>query len=129
MATQVMITLPDEIYQQAERFAQLANRDVESVLSDSLKLSIPEMRSANLEVVPVTLLSDEQVLELTELQMEPNQDERLSLLLDRQQAGLLVGDERSELEVLMQVYREALLRKATALSEAVKRRLIAPLES
>lgn len=92
-------------------------------------MTISEMRSANLEVVPVLILSDEQVLALTELQMEPDQDEQLSFLLDRQQAGLLVGDERSELDSLMQVYREGLLRKATALSEAVKRRLISPLES
>jgi hypothetical protein len=129
MTTQVMITLPDEVYQQAARFAQFLNRDVESVLSDTLQLSIPEMRLVDLDVRPVSILSDEQVLELTELQMEPDQDKRLSALLDRQQAGVLVGDERSELDELMQVYREGLLRKATALSEAVKRQLIAPLES
>jgi hypothetical protein len=129
MTTQVMITLPDEVYQQAARFAQLANRDVESVLSDRLQLAIPEMQLTNLDVVPVSILSDKQVLALTELQMEPDQDEQLSVLLDRQQAGLLVDSERSELDSLMQVYREGLLRKATALSEAVKRRLIEPLES
>ncbi len=98
-------------------------------MSDTLQLSIPELRLSDLNVRPVSILSDEQVLELTELQMEPDQDERLSLLLDRQQAGLLVLEERSELDELMQVYREGLLRKATALSEAVKRQLIAPLES
>jgi hypothetical protein len=81
MTTQVMITLPDEVYQQAARFAQLLNRDVESVLSDTLQLSIPELRFADLNVRPVSILSDEQVLELTELQMEPDQDRRLSVLL------------------------------------------------
>jgi hypothetical protein len=87
------------------------------------------MTLADRDVRPMSILSDEQVLELTELQMEPNQDKRLSVLLDRQQAGLVVGEERSELDELMQVYREGLLRKATALSEAVKRKLIDPLES
>lgn len=62
---------------------------------------------------------------LTELRMEPDQDVRLSELLDRQQAGFLLENERLELQSLMQIYQEGLLRKATALSEAVKRRLIA----
>ncbi|WP_334933265.1 hypothetical protein [Nostoc sp.] len=66
---------------------------------------------SNLE--PVSVLSDEQVLVLTELEMQSEQDARLSELLDR-----------SELQTLMQVYQEGLLRKATALSEAVKRGLI-----
>ena len=129
MATQVMITLSDEVYQQALRVAQLLDRDIESVLSDTLQSSIPEIQLSNLDGLPVSILSDEQVLELTELQMEPEQDARLSVLLDRQQEGLLGSEERSELEALMQVYREGLLRKALALSEAVKRKLIDALDS
>lgn len=127
MSTQITITLPDEVYQRAERFARLANRDVASVLADTIQLSIPPIRADILDLEPVSTLSDEQVLALTELQMEPDQDARLSELLDRQQAGLLVEDERLELQTLMQIYQEGLLRKATALSEAVKRGLIEPL--
>jgi hypothetical protein len=51
----------------------------------------------------------------------------LSELLDRQQASLLLENERAKLQTLMQIYQEGLLRKATALSEAVKRGLIEPL--
>jgi hypothetical protein len=51
----------------------------------------------------------------------------LSELLDRQQSGLLVESERLELQTLMQIYQEGLLRKATALSEAVNRGLMEPL--
>ncbi|MEH1797107.1 MULTISPECIES: hypothetical protein [unclassified Nostoc] len=36
MSTQIIITLPDEIYQRAERFARLANRDVASILVDTI---------------------------------------------------------------------------------------------
>jgi hypothetical protein len=59
--------------------------------------------------------------------MQPVQDARLSELLDRQQSGLLVESERLELQTLMQIYQEGLLRKATALSEAVNRGLMEPL--
>ncbi len=124
MSTQITITLPDEVYQRAERFARLANRDIASVLVDTIQLSIPPIRADILDLEPISDLSDEQVLALTELQMEPDQDARLSELLDRQQAGLITGDERLELQALMQIYQEGLLRKATALGEAVKRGLM-----
>lgn len=124
MSTQITITLPDEVYQQIERFARLANRDVASILADTIQNSIPFTRADIFDLKPVSDLSDEQVLALTELQMEPDQDARLSELLDRQQAGILVENERLELQILMQIYQEGLLRKAIALSEAVKRGLI-----
>jgi hypothetical protein len=127
MSTQITITLPDEVYQRAERFARLANREIASVLVDTIQLSIPLVRADILDLEPISDLPDEQVLALTELQMEPEQDTRLSELLDRQQVGLLVEDERLELQTLMQIYQEGLLRKATALSEAVKRGLMEPL--
>jgi hypothetical protein len=127
MSTQITITLPDEVYQRAERFARLANRDIASVLADTIQLSMPSIRADALNLEPISDLSDQQVLALTELQMESEQDTRLSELLDRQQAGHLIEDERLELQALMQIYQEGLLRKATALSEAVKRELIKPL--
>jgi hypothetical protein len=60
--------------------------------------------------------------------MAPEQDQRLSSLLDKQQAGTLIEIEGSELLALMQVYQESLLRKAQALNEAVQRGLLKPLE-
>ncbi|MBC5796516.1 hypothetical protein H5968_15510 [Sphaerospermopsis sp. LEGE 00249] len=129
MSNQITITLPDEIYQKAEHFARLANRDLASVLVDTIQFSIPPIsqEAANLE--PVSKLSDQQVLELTELQMKPEEDSRLTELLDRQQAGILTESEHPELQALMQIYQEGLLRKATALSEAVKRGLIKELNA
>jgi hypothetical protein len=124
MSTQITITLTDDVYQKADRFARLANRDIASVLADTIQSSIPNISEAATTLVPISLLSDADVLALTELQMEPAQDLQLSELLDRQQAGLLTDIDRSELQILMQTYQEGLLRKATALSEAVKRKLI-----
>jgi predicted transcriptional regulator len=127
MSTKITITLPDEIYQRAERFARLANRDIASILADTIQMSIPPVSTEVNNLEPVTVLSNEQVLALTELQMEPEQDARLSELLERQQAGTITENERPELQTLMQIYQEGLLRKATALSEAVKRGLMEPL--
>jgi hypothetical protein len=101
MTIPVTLNLPEDTYRRAERFARLANRDVQTVLADTL----------------------------TQLEMAPDQDDRLSELLYKQQAATLTPQEPVELDDLMQIYREGLLRKATALAEAVHRGLINPLES
>ncbi len=124
---QITITLPNEIYEQAKRFARLANREVESVLADAIYASIPFVRLESAGLSAIVDLSNEEILALTNLQMEPSEDSRLSELLDQQQAGTLVEAEHSELQKLMQIYQEGLLRKATALQEAVRRGLMEPL--
>ena len=96
--------------------------------SITLALSLPPFSLQPETVRPVTELSDEDVLALTELQMEPERDQRLSTLSDKQQEGERSDTERSELVALMQRYQEGLLRKAQALHEAVQRGLRRPLE-
>jgi hypothetical protein len=68
-------------------------------------------------------LADSEILALSNLQMDPDQDARLSELLEKQRERSLLSNEPQELEGLMQIYREALLRKTAALVEAVKRGL------
>jgi hypothetical protein len=128
MSTQVMVTLPDDLYHRAERLAQLTSREVAEVLVDTIALSLTSLSSQPASVPPVTELTDEEVLTQAEIQMSPGQDRRLSTLLHRQQAGKLSDTERSEMLALMQVYLDGLLRKAQALREAVRRGLREPLE-
>jgi hypothetical protein len=123
----VTLTLQDDVYRRAAQFAQLANLKVNDVLSDVIELSLLPPNPQPSAVKPVSELSDKEVLKLTELQMAPAQDRRLSRLLDRQQAGKLKAEERVELLTLMQVYQDGLLRKAQALAEAVRRGLRKPL--
>ncbi len=127
MSTQVLISLPDDIYHRAERLAQLTSREVVDVLADTIGLSLAPLSPEPVSVTPITEIPDDDVLALTELQMAPDQDRRLSLLLHRQQAGEISDPERSELLALMQLYQEGLLRKAQALHEAVRRGLREPL--
>ena len=128
MSIRVTVTLPDDVYQRAECLAQLTSRNVADVLVDTIALSLPPLSPQAGKVKPVTELSDEEVLVLAELQMHPDQDRRLRLLLDRQQAGELSDREGVELSALMQLYQVGLLRKAQALHEAVKRGLREHLE-
>lgn len=128
MGTQVTVILPDDLYHRAERLAQLTSREVAEVLADTIALSLTSLSSQPASVTPVTELTDEEVLSQAEIQMAPGQDQRLSTLLHRQQAGELSDMERSEMLALMQVYLDGLLRKAQALREAVRRGLREPLE-
>ena len=75
----------------------------------------------NQNLANLSTLSDRQIITLTELQMEPSQDQRLSQLLQTQQERTLTTAEQSELEMLMEIYQAGLLRKAQALNESVKR--------
>ena len=128
MSTRVVLTLPDEVYQRAERLAQLTGRAVADALADALALFLPPFNPLSTLGKPVIELTDEEVLILTELQMTPAQDETLSALLHSQQAGEISDTERAELCALLQLYQEGLLRKAQALREAVRRGLHEPLE-
>jgi hypothetical protein len=126
-STQVALDLPEPVYEQAQRLAQLADCKVSDLLADTIALSLAPVGVSGAGVSPVSELSNEEVLALAKIEMPATQDRRLSRLLNRQQAGKLTDAERAELLSLMQVYQEGLLRKAQALREAVHRRLIEPL--
>jgi hypothetical protein len=74
----------------------------------------------------VSELSDAAVLALADSTMAPDEDLRLSELLERQQTEQLTEIERVELARLVQIYQEGLLLKAEGLAEAVRRGLRPP---
>ena len=126
MGTKVTLTLPDDVYQRAKLLAQLSHQDVAQVLTDAILASLPLQFPRDEVPPPIEGLSDSQVLSLSNLQLEPAEDRRLSELLDHQQAGVMTKADRSELDALLQSYQEGLLRKAQALQEAVRRGLLEP---
>ena len=128
MTTRVMVTLHDEVYRRVEHLAALTQREVADLLADTITLALQPLAVSTESVPVITSLSDEEVLDLTELQMAPEQDRRLSALLQTQQERALSAAEQGEFVTLMQVYQEGLLRKAQALHEAVRRGLRTPLE-
>ena len=129
MTEQITLTLPSAVLQQAEILARRAGRPVGDLLAETIELSLqPLGETAPDELLPEAW-SDEEILANADLQMPPAEDERLSDLLDRQQAGLLTTSERSELNALMGLYQRLLLRKAQGLREAVRRGIRGPLQS
>jgi hypothetical protein len=105
----------------------MSNRNIEELLAQAIELSLSSVGPATDTYKPVSKLSDAEVLELSQMQMDAKQERRFSRLLNKQQAGKLSNSEGSELLALMQNYQERLLRKAQALREAVRRGLREPL--
>ncbi|MCU0569663.1 MAG: hypothetical protein MUF49_24210 [Oculatellaceae cyanobacterium Prado106] len=129
MTIPITVNIPEELYQRAKRFAHLANRDLESVITDTLLSALPPMGAHIDELQPIETLSNEEVLALARSQMEPEQDAQMSELLAKQRENELTELETIALATLMQAYQEGWIRKTTALAEAVKRGLVEPLDS
>lgn len=123
MSIQLTVTLPDKIHQRAQYLAELTGRSLEEILGAMLELSLsPFVPQIDLDQ-PVTALSDIDIIALTGLQMQPEQDRRLSQLLDQKKSAALSETEQAELERLMHVYEIGMVYKSQALAEAVQRGL------
>ncbi len=128
MKTQVTLTLPDELYERAERWATITQQDLSEALTDALAIVLRPMYTTPKLENPISSLSDQEVLALSKVRMEPAQGQRLGELLEKQREGELADDERPELLALMQVYEQLWIRQSEALAEAVRRGLREPLE-
>ena len=129
----ITLNLPEDVYNRALLFAQLIGRDLADVLIEAISLSLSSTSPINESdrhfSESVKSLSDREIMAMSELQMESEQDLRLSQLLSKQQADTLTEAERPEMWSLMQIYQTLLLKKAVALREAVERGLREPLEA
>jgi uncharacterized lipoprotein YmbA len=127
MSRQVMLTLSNELYEQARRWAAVTQQDLPDALEGTLSIALPSMADAPQVEKSVTSLSDEEITALCETQMDQVQGQRLSRLLDMQREGTLSDEERRELQALVQVYNYLWIRQSRALVEAVRRGLREPL--
>jgi ribosomal protein S13 len=127
MSRQVTLTLSNELYEQARRWAAVTQQDLPDALEGTLSIALPSMADAPQVEKSVTSLSDEEITALCETQMDQVQGQRLSRLLDMQREGTLSDEERRELQALVQVYNYRWIRQSRALVEAVRRGLREPL--
>lgn len=122
MTAKITLNLSDEVYRQAELLAQQCHRSVSEILVETLEnFLLPTAK-------PVSALSDSEVIALTQLRLQPFQEQRLSELLEQQQSGTITDLEREELQALIHIYEDRLLQQAQALNESVRRGLLEPLQ-
>jgi len=127
MSTQVTLMIPDKLYEQAQHWAMLTQRDLTETLTDALTLVLTPLQVKPQREIPVTELADSAVLALTQIQMKVAQGQRLTELLAKQRETTLTDTERYEMLALAQIYGQLWLRQAEALAEAVRRGLRQPM--
>ena len=120
MSEQVIVTLPDELLQRAQVWANQTGRPLEDFLAESIEASLGPFGESP---IPADHWSDEDVLATLDFELPREDDERLTQLLNQQRGDSLSEQDAVELRRLMTVYQERLLRKAVALREAVRRGL------
>jgi hypothetical protein len=128
MDNQVMVTLPDDLYENAQQWAIMTQRELSETLTDALRIVLTPVVTKPQVERPVSTLSDEEVIALSKVQMDQGQGERLGKLLEKQRELTLTATEQVSLMTLMQVYHQLWIRQSEALAEAVKRGLRPPLE-
>jgi hypothetical protein len=119
---EVTLNLPENIYQNYTRLAEKNHRRVEEVITDKLQDDF-SFEKIDFEET-VADWSDEDVLALANLKLPKEQANRMSELSDIQQRGLMNNVQKSEMEMYLEIYNNANLRKARGIAEAVKRGLV-----
>jgi hypothetical protein len=119
---QITLTLDQDLQESLDRYSQIAGEPVEAYLGRALRLIGQAFDNRQIES-----LSDAEVLDQTQLFLLPEQDERLSVLLDGQRESRLNPEEKQELVQYLHLYTVGLWRKAQAIAEAKERGLISSL--
>jgi len=127
MNKRVTLSLPDKLYRRAEELARLTDRAIGDVLTETIEIGLPPIDPDLPPLAGLDALDDDAVLAQADSAWVSEADRRFSDLLQRQQAGELTELDRAELQALLSAYQVALLRKARALNEAVRRGLREPL--
>ncbi|MDQ3062731.1 MAG: hypothetical protein M3R14_07690 [Acidobacteriota bacterium] len=119
MNQQVTIEVSEQVWRRANVLAQQNQRKLENVLEKWLEETVAETQIED--------LTDEEILALTENKFDDEQQNNFSLLLEHSREGTLNDERKRELDEMMRIYEDGLLRKSKALRVAVERGLIAPL--
>jgi hypothetical protein len=119
---EVTLNLPENIYRNFQKLAERSSGRIDEVIAEKIEADYwVENVAAEQSLAD---LSDAEVLELANLKLSEQQDERLSRLLENQRESRITTNEKIELEGLMGLYRMGNLRKAQGCLEAVRRGLI-----
>ena len=118
---EITINLPDRIYANLSNVADKSSRRVDEVIVEKIERDFA-IDAGELEK-QISFCVGEEIFELAKLKMPTKQDERLSLLLQKQGERDLTAAEQKQLWELMESNRLTTLKKAFALREMARRGL------
>jgi hypothetical protein len=126
MSKQVTLTLSNELYQQARRWAAITQQDLDEALIDALYIALNLASDDPPSNNPIGSLSDEELLARCKAAMDPAQGQRLNHLLQKQRMGMLSAEEQRELDTLIHLRNKIWIRQSEAREEARRRGLQEP---
>ena len=115
------VSIPNTLYEKAQRVAQQTSRQVDEVIRTRLENALDEP-SLDLpaderdELKAMTYLSDDALFNMIREQMQPIKQQRMSHLMDKNSRGTITDDEYRELAALVEDGERLILRKATAMN-------------
>jgi hypothetical protein len=118
---EVTISLPEKVFANLSNVADKSHRRIDEVIAEKIERDFA-IDAEELEK-QITVCSDEEILELANIEMPKDQDKRLSNLLSKQNEGTFSDTEQKELWQLMESNRLTTLKKAFALRELTRRNL------
>lgn len=118
---EITINLPERVLANLSVIAGRSRRRIDEVIVEGIKHEF----TVNAEDLAkqISACSDQEALELTDIQMPAEQDARLSDLLRKQNEETLTANEQKEMWKLMETNRLTTLKKAFALREISRRGL------
>jgi len=120
------ISIPDDLYEKAQRVAQQMSRPVDDVIRamladvlDQPLFDLPEDEKEELKAM--AYLSDDTLWTIAREQMPKSVQERMSVLMTRNTRGTITGVEHAELTELVERGNRLTLRKAQAMKYLTER--------
>ncbi len=118
---EVTINLPEKVFAHLSNAAHKSHQRIDEVIAEKIERDFA-IDAGELEK-QIAVCSDKEILELAEITMPPEQDARLSHLLNKQNEENLPVGKQKELWQLMETNRLTTLKKAYALREISRRGL------
>jgi uncharacterized protein YaaW (UPF0174 family) len=115
------ISIPDILYEKAQRVAEQTARQVDEVIRTRLEGALDEPvydlpADEQGELKALAYLSDDALLTMVREQMSSAKQERMTGLMDRNTDGSITDVEYKELAALVETGQRLMLRKATAMN-------------
>ncbi|MCI0713635.1 MAG: hypothetical protein L0154_25990 [Chloroflexi bacterium] len=120
------ISIPDSLYEKAQRVAQQTSQSVEDVIRMRLEGALDEPLfdlpvDEKAELKAMAYMSNDALFSMMREQMQPAKQERMSVLMQKNSQGTISEDEREELAALVEDGERLTLRKATAMNLLMER--------
>jgi predicted CopG family antitoxin len=120
------ISIPDELYEKAQRVAQQTSSQVDEVIRTKLEdaldqplFDLPDDEKEELKAM--AYLSDDTLWTIAREQMQKPLQERMSVLMTKNTKGTITDDEYAELTQLVERGNRLTLRKAQAMKYLTER--------